>query len=171
MKKKSKERFDKNRIDNPFKINDIVWWKANAKTKEENRKLKPKYRGPYKITEVIKPEGHGLNVEITHMNNVEDKHIVSVRQLKIAKLRPEQIGDIISNKEMKMEIKMEKNKDEVNQHEIHNLKRRNIYTQARRAGKTKKVKETREEWEVQDIVNERKNKKTGFMEYEIKWER
>jgi len=118
---------------------------------------------------VIKPEGHGLNVEITHINNVEDKHIVSVRQLKIAKLKPEQIGDIISNKEMKMEIKMEKNKDEVNQHEIHNLKRRNIYTQARRAGKTKKVKETREEWEVQDIVNERKNKKTGLMEYEIKW--
>ena len=67
MKKASKERYDKDRINSPYQLNDIVWWKANAKTKEENRKLMAKYRGPYKITEVIKPEGHGLNVEITHI--------------------------------------------------------------------------------------------------------
>ena len=94
VKKATKKRYDKNRIDNPFKVGDIVWWKANAKTPKENRKLKAKYNGPYKITEMIKPEGHGLNVEITHLNNVNDKHIVSVRQLKMAKLRPEQIGDL-----------------------------------------------------------------------------
>ena len=40
IKKKQKERFDKDRIDSPFKLGDFVWWKSEAKTPEENRKLK-----------------------------------------------------------------------------------------------------------------------------------
>jgi len=44
--------------------------------------------GPYKITQVINQKGHYLNVEITYLNNLNNKHVVSVRKLKIAKLRP-----------------------------------------------------------------------------------
>jgi len=165
---------------NPFKLNDLVWWKINSKTPEEreNRKLIAKFKGPYKITEVIKPDGHGLNVEITHLNNIEEKHIVSIRQLKKAKLRPEQIGDLPIELENKKDIKKEtpiqndlkvKQTLEEKPKEIQNLKGRNIYTQARRAGKAKKIKDTRDEWEVESITGERKNPSTGIKEYKVKW--
>ena len=35
-----------------------------------------------------------MNVEITNINNIQDKHVVSVRKLKIARLRPDQIGEL-----------------------------------------------------------------------------
>ncbi len=164
-KKAQKERFDKGRIDNPFKVNDLVWWKEDKKTPDENRKLKAKYRGPYKITQVISKGEHNLNVEITHLNNVEDKNIVSIRKLKLAKLRPSQIGDL------PIELTKEKEPEEVKPIqkpiEIENPKGRTFYTQQRRKNKSAKKKDIRDEWEVEGITKERE--KDGVKEYQVKW--
>ena len=46
---------------------------------------------------MIKQNGYDLNVEITHLNNTLDKHLVSIRKLKMAKLRPSQIGELPVN--------------------------------------------------------------------------
>ena len=180
IKKKQKIKFDKNRIDNPFKVNDLVWWKVDSKTVEENRKLKAKFTGPYKVTQIIKQDGHDLNVEITNLNNLNDKHVVSIRKLKSAKLRPEMIGDLpleiqeviplekpkieaSNSRNLELEPPIEKSK------EVKNPKGRNVYTQAQRAGKTKKKVDTRDEYEVEGIMDERINPNTKELEYKIKW--
>ena len=49
-----------------------------------------KYTGPYKITNIV----DRLAVDITHLNNLNDQHRVSVRQLKKAFLKPEQLGTL-----------------------------------------------------------------------------
>jgi len=53
--------------------------------------------------------------------------------------------------------------------EIKNLKGRNVYTQALRLGKGKKIEDTRQEGEVEGILDERTNKKTNNKEYKVKW--
>jgi Chromo (CHRromatin Organisation MOdifier) domain len=134
------------------------------------------------VTKIIEHGEHGLNVEITHLNNINDKQIVSIRKLKVAKLRPSQIGDLpISLQEVKQEKKTEtetkkepevkeepKNKKEEESpiREVHNPKGRNVYTQARRKGQKKEI-DTREEYEVQGILAEREGKKE--IEYKVKW--
>ena len=54
-----------------------------------------------------------------------------------------------------------------NPKEVHNPRGRNIYTQARRAGKNKEI-DVRDEWEVERIIKERENNripsKMGRME-------
>ena len=88
-----KAKWDKTHIESPFRINDVVWYKIGQQKKGENRKLAPKYTGSYKITNIVNSE-HRLVVDITHLNNLNDQHRVSIRQLKKAFLKPEQLGTL-----------------------------------------------------------------------------
>ena len=90
QKKAMKAKWNKTHIESPFRINDVVWYKIEKQKKGENRKLAPKYTGPYKITNIVDSE-HRLVVDITYLNNLNDQHRVSVRQLKKVFLKPEQL--------------------------------------------------------------------------------
>ena len=152
VKQKMKENWDKGKKDNPFKLNDIVWYKIGKKTKEENRKLSAKFSGPYKIFNI--PDGeHHLNVDIVHTNNPNDKHRVSVRQLKIAKLKPEQLGEISEVSIPIKEAPAVVDKESENTTAVSNPKGRNIFTQAKRKGLEKRIAlDKSKEYEVEDIV-------------------
>ena len=95
--------------------------------------------------------------------NLNDKHMVSVRKLKITRLKPEQIGDLLLKiQDIKIKTKENNVKQELTEElltqttlkEIKNRKSRNVYTQALRSGKGKKIEDTKQEWEVKGILNE-----------------
>ena len=109
--------------------------------------------------------------------NLNDKHMVSVRKLKITRLKPEQIGDLLLKiQDIKIKTKENNVKQELTEElltqttlkEIKNRKSRNVYTQALRSGKGKKIEDTRQEGEVEGILDERTNKKTNNKEYKVK---
>ena len=78
--------------------------------------------------------------------------IINEKKDKTPKLGPKKLGKITRTKEFPKKRKLKK---------VHNPKGKTIYTQARRAGKMKKVVDERDEWEVQGIEDERTNPKTG----------
>ena len=83
-----------------------------------------------------------MNVEITHTNNVNDKHIVSVRQLKMAKLRPEQIGDLpIMKMEEKEEIMKQELKEKIKLYIINNEENKTPVQGPKKLGKITRTKE------------------------------
>ena len=169
VKQKMKENFDENKKDNPFKLNDLVWYKIGQKTKDENRKLSAKYEGPYKIFNIPKGE-HQLNVDIMHLNNPENKHRVSVRQLKIAKLKPNQVGENTTAPVPEITTPIEEvEAPNIEEKPIANPKGRNIFTQAKRKGVAKKAVDNREKYEVEDILEQGTNRKTGKPCYLVKW--
>ena len=88
MKKRNMERFNKGKIDNPFKKGDVVWHKLDRAKASENRKLSPKFDGPWKIQELITGT-HNLNVDLVHINNPNLTRRTSIRKLKKAFLRPQ----------------------------------------------------------------------------------
>ncbi len=176
----SKKNYDKKRIDNPFKENDVVWLNVPKKTVGESWKLRAKWAGPYKVMQVVQKE-HDLNVDIIHMNNPKDMQRVSVRRLKRAKLRP----DTLTTDKVKDETKETTIPDtkEIQKHKITemkplinqkkrvaNPKGRNIFSQAAKAGNLNKVEiEPNQEWEVEDIIGEKTNRKTNTKTYLVKW--
>ena len=177
-KSKMKERFDSKVQKSPYKVNDIVWLKIGQKTKDENRKLTAKYAWPYKIFNMV--EGtHNLNVDIVHMNNTADKRRVSVQQLKMAKLKPEQMGEVTQHVAQQSDKEINLIKKNNNEHKetpatgdsrvVKNPKGRKYIPQARRANKAKIEKDIRDEYEVEDIIKQGKDRKTGETMYLVKW--
>ncbi len=62
--KKQKVYYDRTAKAKPFKENDLVWLSDKAKKKGVNKKLQPRWKGPYVITGVI----NELNYYIKHIN-------------------------------------------------------------------------------------------------------
>ncbi len=168
-----KGRFDADKVDSTFKEGEVVWFEMEKVPNDLNRKLVAKYNGPYTITRLL--EGtHDLNVEITHTNNANDIRNVNIRKLKRAILRPEHVDLVPKEAEApllnKGDKKNKNNKDtqEKGANKL-NPKGRTVRTQNIRAGKTKRVVEDRDEYEVEDIIDETSNTKTGETMYLVKW--
>ncbi len=183
MKKRNKKRFDKDKIENPFKKNDIVWKKLERAKPTDNRKLSPKYDGPWIITEMIE-DGHNLNVDITHTNNPNLIERTSIRKLKLAYLRPQHLQMIKDkesstntkeHKEIKKQEQKNSNEDiviipqRVFNKPVKNLKGKTVQAQKKRAGNLELIQDDRQEFEVESIVDERTNRKKNRKEYLIKW--
>ena len=179
-KEAMKNKYDKNKKDNPFNKGDLVWLKNMKKTPTENRKLKAKFEGPYIIINRIEKGDHQLNVDIQHTNDSNDKQRVSIRRLKRAYVRPSLAIEYTKTlpEETLIEvpeqnIENSKQKEEITStqqpRKVKNKKGRNIWTQQRREKKLKKENDIRDEWEVEDIVGVRTNRKLKRKEYEVKW--
>ena len=184
-KEEMKKKYDRNRQDNPFNRGDLVWLKNNKKTPTENRKLMPKFEGPYLVINKIQKGDHDLNVDIQHTNDKNKMERVSIRRLKKAHIRPrlteEYLKMLPSEKQQndtptplinnKNEEKIEKESEitTLNTGNVINRKGRNIWTQNRRATKEKRTPDKREEYEVDYISDMRENPKTKAKEYKVHW--
>jgi len=88
---------DKNKISNPFKEGDTVWHKLERTKPTENQKLSSKFDEPWKITKLVEST-HNFNVNLVHVNNSNATRRTSIRKLKRAFLRPEQLLYIKENR-------------------------------------------------------------------------
>ena len=198
QKKRNEHYYNMDRKLSAFKINDVVWLKISKMKKGEARKLKPKWKGPYRIINCV-DDTNNMVVDIQHTGNPKDLQRINVNRLKLAFVREgERIadaepppgeadikeGDVTPGvvKDALVETEVITDKTPVTQiieveKKIENPKGRSIWTRkdnrARdnivQTGKSYVPKETQqEEYEVESIIGERKGT-NGGTEYKIKW--
>jgi hypothetical protein len=177
MKLKNMKDFNKGKIENPFKVDDIVWHKLERAKPTENRKLTPKFDGPWKVTSLVEDE-HGLNLDLVHTNNPNVTKRASIRKLKKAFLRPviipyqEDMEELIKvNPQTEGENAQKESNIPVQKRvgPVINRKGTTIRTQKKRARQIIDVKDDRDEFEVDHIIKERVDPKSKETEYLIKW--
>ena len=155
----------------------MVWHKLEKAKPTENRKLAPKFDGPWKITNMVKGI-HDLNVDLEHVNNPNLIKRTSIRKLKRAFLRPENLP--YEKEEVEKDTAQLENdastadtpkirpQPEISG-PVENKKGSTFHNQQIKAGKILKKKDDREEFEVETILKERYNKENGRKEYWVKW--
>lgn len=180
QKKRNESAYNKGRIPPKFKEGDVVWLRVDKQKVGDNRKLKPKWTGPYRIIFMV--EGlKGMVVDIQHTANPDDKQRINVNRLKMAFLRA---GTRVAETEqpVEQEVIEEKiqNKEEeelqAQEKEIQNPTGMNIWSRGKRNKDPvpvrklelqKKDIEKQENFEIEAIIDEREGKKGK--EYKVKW--
>ena len=170
------ERFNKGKIDNPFKKGDVVWHKLDRAKASENRKLSPKFDGPWKVEELITGT-HNLNVDLVHINNPNLTRRTSIRKLKKAFLRPQiepykeelvtpaQPDIIVEDMDKEDSIPIQ----QIKKGPVINRKGTTLKKQRERAKQLNTVEDAREEFEVERIIDERIHPITKKKQYLVKW--
>lgn len=86
QKQKNATAYNQGRVDSTFKFGDIVWLDVPKMKPTENRKLSPKWKGPYRIFQVVSKDN--MIVDIQHLENHSDVQRVNANRLKKAIMRP-----------------------------------------------------------------------------------
>ena len=138
-----------------------------------------KYTGPY-IVVSLPPSSHNLTIEVRNVHNPLNVKNISVKKVKRAFLKPNQVGliplEVQTNKETVIDNKENKSIENptttvpyvVKERVVENPQGRTTQSQKKRAKKDKPVTDNREEWEIEEILKEGVDRKTGELTYFIK---
>jgi hypothetical protein len=86
---KAKQRYDLSRVPSTYKVGDLVLKKKQLNQMKESRKLSFPYYGPFKIIRRI----NDVNIQIVHVDDPKEQHIVHVSQVKPYHSRDEVAAD------------------------------------------------------------------------------
>ena len=105
QKKHNEYYYNKERGENPYRVGDVVWLRVEKQKEGDSRKMKPCWRGPYRIFGE-ETRSQGMVVDIIHVSNPSDKQRVNVNRLKMAFMRP---GDRVADLQVPAEIELQEN--------------------------------------------------------------